>query len=124
DYHVDDATVDVLDIPPADAASRPHMMYAVTARNEQLQGRIREFEEARIPISVIDIRETAQRNIAALYETDSRAVALVYFADTWGMLTINHKRELYLARRLDFGLDQLSASAASEAVLERVVVEV
>jgi MSHA biogenesis protein MshI len=123
DYHVDDATVDVLDIPPADAASRVHMMYAVTARNEQLQSRIREFEEARIPISVIDIRETAQRNIATLYESDARGVALVYFAEAWGLLTINYKGELYLARRLDFGLEQL-AGPSQESALERVVVEI
>jgi MSHA biogenesis protein MshI len=126
DYHVDDATVDVLDIPPTDAAARNHMMYAVAARNELLQGRIREFEEANIPITVIDIRETAQRNVAALYESGDRGVALVYFADTWGLLTINYKRELYLARRLDFGINQLEGAAASEdgGALERVVVEI
>lgn len=126
DYHVDDATVDVLDIPPTDATARNHMMYAVAARNEFLQGRIRQFEEAHIPISVIDIRETAQRNLAALYESDDRGVALVYFAESWGLLTINYKRELYLARRLDFGLTHLDAAATlhDDAPLERVVVEI
>jgi MSHA biogenesis protein MshI len=126
DYHVDDATVDVLDIPPTDASARNHMMYAVAARNDLLQERIREFEEASIPISVIDIRETAQRNVAALYESDDRGVALVYFAESWGLLTINYKRELYLARRLDFGMNQLTAANASEdgGALERVVVEI
>jgi MSHA biogenesis protein MshI len=126
DYHVDDATIDVLDIPPTDATARNHMMYAVAARNELLQGRIREFEEAQIPISVIDIRETAQRNLAALYESDDRGVALVYFAEAWGLLTINYRRELYLARRLDFGLTHLDAAIKlhDDGPLERVVVEI
>jgi MSHA biogenesis protein MshI len=126
DYHVDDATVDVLDIPLTDATARNHMMYAVAARNELLQGRIREFEEAGIPISVIDIRETAQRNVAALYESAERGIALAYFSDSWGLLTINYKRELYLARRLDFGLQQLAGPEAAQdgGALERMVVEI
>jgi MSHA biogenesis protein MshI len=126
DYHVDDATVDVLDIPPPEgAAGRNHMMFAVSANNEILQEKIRQFDEARIALSVIDIPETAQRNIAALYETGDRALGLVYFWDESGLLTINLRAELYLARRLDVGLQQLTAeSAARESALERLAVEV
>ncbi len=127
DYHVDDATVDVLDVPPDDgAAGRNHVMYAVAARNDVIQARIREFDEAHIPLSVIDIRETAQRNIAALYETEDRGIALAYFADDWGLLTINYRTELYLARRLDLGLRQLSEESASlgGGAMERVAVEI
>jgi MSHA biogenesis protein MshI len=126
DYHVDDATVDVLDIPPPEGpAGRNHMMFAVSANNEILQGKIRQFEQARIELSVIDIPETAQRNIAALYETGERALGLVYFGEDWGLLTINFRTELYLARRLEVGLQQLSAeSAVREGALERLAVEV
>ena len=126
DYHVDDATVDVLDIPPPEGmAGRNHMMFAVSASNEVLQGKIRQFEEARVPLSVIDIPETAQRNVAALYETGERALGLVYFGEDWGLLTINFRAELYLARRLEVGLQQLTDEAASrETALERLAVEV
>ena len=128
DYHVDDATIDVLDIPQQDAAAggRNHLMYAVSARNDLIESRIRQFDEARIPLAVIDIPETAQRNIAALYETENRAVALTYFADQWGLLTINYRTELYLARRLDLGLQQLSADSADKegGPLERIAVEI
>jgi MSHA biogenesis protein MshI len=126
DYHVDDATVDVLDIPPPEgAASRNHMMFAVSANNEVLQEKIRQFERARIPLSVIDIPETAQRNVAALYETGDRALGLVYFGEESGLLTINFRAELYLARRLEVGLQQLTdESAARETALERLAVEV
>jgi MSHA biogenesis protein MshI len=126
DYHVDDATVDVLDIPPDDAAGgRNHVMYAVAARNDLIQAHIREFDEARIPLTVIDIRETAQRNIAALYETEERGIALAYFAEDWGLLTINYRKELYLARRIDLGLQQLGGESAGQdgGAFERVAVE-
>jgi MSHA biogenesis protein MshI len=125
DYHVDDAMVDVLDIPPPEgAAGRNHMMFAVSASNEILQQKIRQFEEARIALSVIDIPETAQRNIAALYEKGDRALGLVYFGEDWGLLTINFRTELYLARRLDLGLQQLSESGGREIALEHLAVEV
>ena len=50
DYHVDDATVDVLDIPPESGQpARSHSMYAVAARNEVIKERIKTFESAHIP---------------------------------------------------------------------------
>src|SRR5262245_39543919 len=45
DFHVDDVTIDVLDIPILkDAPARNHTMYAVAARNEVIQARIGQFE--------------------------------------------------------------------------------
>src|SRR5438067_3248211 len=125
DYHVDDATVDVLDIPPPEGGGRNHMMFAVCANNELIQSKIREFEEARVALRVIDIPETAQRNIATLYESENRALGLVYFGEQSGLLTINFTGELYLARRLEVGLEQLAgASPARESALERLAVEI
>lgn len=107
DYKIDEATLDVLDIPPGagDAAPGPQVL-AVLARNEVIRSRVKQFERARIPLSVIEIPETAQRNIAALYEETGRAVLLLYFGRDWGLLTITHGGELYLARRLDMGAEQ------------------
>jgi MSHA biogenesis protein MshI len=127
DFHVDDAAIDVLDVPPDEkGGNRAHLMYAVAARNDVIQACVRQFDEARVPLSVIDIRETAQRNIATLFETAERGVALVYFAQDWGLLTINYRGELYLARRLDLGMKQLAADSAAQegGALERVAVEI
>lgn len=126
DYHVDDATLDLLDIPPGEGASASnHVMYAVCARNEVIQSRIRPFEEARVPLRVVDIPETAQRNIAALYEDEGRGCALVHFDEGTGLLTVNFGAELYLARRLEIGLKQLEAGldAGREDAFERIGLE-
>ncbi|MEW6687736.1 MAG: agglutinin biogenesis protein MshI [Pseudomonadota bacterium] len=126
DYHVDDATMDVLDIPPeSDLAGRSHSMYAVAAKNEVIQQRIRTFEEARIPLSVIDIPETAQRNISALHETEGRGAALLYFGREAGLLTITCRSELYLARRIDIGLAQIQGRPADTRadLFGRIVLE-
>lgn len=126
DYHVDDATVDVLDIPPeSDQAGRNHAMYAVAARNDTIRDCVKSFESAHIPLSVIDIPEVAQRNISALHETEARGVALLYFHGDFGLLTITYRGELYLSRRIDIGLSRfLHANVETRGeLLGRAVLE-
>ena len=123
DYHVDDATVDVLDVPvPDDTSGRNHSMYAIAARNEAVQACVARFNEAGIGLSVIDIPETAQRNIANLYQDADRGTALLYFDADGGLLTISFADELHLARRLDITHAQI-VSGGSE-VVGRVVLEI
>jgi len=126
DYHVDDATVDVLDIPPeTEQAGRNHSMYAIAARNEVVQERIKAFESAHIPLVAIDIPEIAQRNISALHETEGRGAALLYFNHEFGLLTITCRGELFLSRRIEIGMSQIlgAAAAAREELFSRVVLE-
>jgi MSHA biogenesis protein MshI len=126
DYHVDDATVDVLDIPPeTDQGGRSHSMYAVAARNEVIKDRVKAFENAHIPLTAIDIPEIAQRNISALHEIEGRGAALLYFNNEFGLLTITCRGELFLSRRIEIGLAQI-LGAGPEARAElfgRVVLE-
>jgi len=126
DYHVDDATVDVLDVPRNPAGGeRGHSMYAVTARNAAIQACISRFEAARIPLSVIDIPETSQRNVAALFETEGRGLAMLYLGAEHGLLTINFGGELVLARRIEVGMQALvtATGAAREEQFQRLLLE-
>lgn len=126
-YHVDDATVDVLQIPSGKYGSeRPQALYAVAASNETIRKRINLFDKARMELSVIDIAETAQRNIAALYETEGRGLALLAFNDDGGLLTITSDGELFLARRIDISIGQLSDADESlrQQYRDRVELEV
>ena len=127
DYAIDEATIDFLDIPTEDgaAAGRAHQLYAVLARNEVIQARIQRFHDAGLALAVIDIPETAQRNIAALYEEKDRGVALAYFGRDWGLLTISRRGELYFSRRLELGVDALAADLEdSGGPLDRVALEI
>lgn len=115
DFHVDDATIDVLDIPVDKSnANRAHSMFAVAARNNLIQSRQDLFEQAGVPLTIIDIPEMAQRNIAALMEPEGRGLAMLSFDSSGGLLTVNFNKELYLARHLDVTLDMLQ-----EADVER-----
>jgi MSHA biogenesis protein MshI len=109
DFHIDDATIDVLDIPVDKSAgsNRAHSMFAIAARNSLIQARQDLFAEAQAPLSVIDIPEMAQRNISALMEPEGRGLAMLSFDASGGLLTVSYNKELYLARHLDVTLDML-----------------
>jgi MSHA biogenesis protein MshI len=127
DYPIDQVTLDFLTVPAAGAGEgRTQQLHAVLARNEVLKARVRKFDEAGIQLAAIDIPDTAQRNIAALYQSAGRAIALVYFGANTGLLTISHGTELYLTRRLELGLEELAedAEAADGGAHERVVLEI
>ncbi len=126
-YHVDDATIDVLQIPTNKyGGDRPQSLYAVAASNETIRKRIALFEKAKIDLSVIDIAEMAQRNIAALYEAEGRGLALLAFDDQGGLLTMTCDGELFLARRIDITLGQLTDADESmrQQYQDRVELEV
>lgn len=94
-YHVDDATIDVLQIPIGKYGSeRPQSLYAVAASNETIRKRISMFDKAKIDLSVIDIPETAQRNIAALFETEGRGLAMLSFDDEGGAAHDHQRRRI------------------------------
>jgi MSHA biogenesis protein MshI len=126
DYHIDDATIDVLDIPiDKNAASRNHSMYAIAARNQLIKQRQDLFTEAKVPLSVIDIPEMAQRNISALLEPEGRGVAFLSFDTHGGLLTVSYSGELYLSRRIDVPLAQLAQAQADQqnACYDRITLE-
>jgi MSHA biogenesis protein MshI len=126
-YRVDDATVDVLQIPGAkNAGNRPQSLYAVAASNDTIQKCISLFEKARINLSVIDIPEMAQRNIAALYEAEGRGLAMLTFDQRGGLLTFTCDGELYLSRRLEITSGQLQDAneTVRQQYFDRVELEV
>jgi MSHA biogenesis protein MshI len=120
EYHVDDATVDVLEV-PGDAQAKA--MYAVATPNEVVQKRIGIFEEAKVSLKVIDIPEMAQRNIAALFESSEKATAMLAFSPWGGLLTVSHKGELLLTRRLEVTSVQLAQREHGDHYRERVATE-
>src|SRR5471032_1507962 len=108
DFHVDDATIDVADIPAdKNAASHTHMMFVVAARSSVIESRQALFGDAKFKLSVIDIPKMAQRNISALLEPAGRGLAMLSFDGDGGLLTVNFNAELYLSRRIDVTLAQL-----------------
>ena len=123
DFHIDDAIIDVFDIPGQQERGRPKLMYVVASRISTVQQHIDLLESQDINLSVIDIPELAMRNIAALLPEDEGGVAMLYLAQDCGLLTLTRNKNLYLARKLEIGTRQLldylhSAPPEDEFVLD------
>lgn len=125
DYPVESATVDVLPVPGPATPNRGKSVFAVSARNETINTLMKLFAATKIPLRVIEIPEMAQRNLAALFETDQRAVAVLSFGDEGGLLTFTANGELYLSRRMEVTLEQLlgSSAEAKDQLFERIALE-
>ena len=71
DFPVDSAAIDVLEVPGnAVSGRRPHLLAAVAARDAVLP-LLNASTEARLTLDVLDVAETALRNISALLEVDT-----------------------------------------------------
>ncbi len=126
DFPVEEATYDILELPAADATLGGRTsVYVVVARNDVLSDCVTRLDQAGIGVSVIDVPETAQRNLTALYEEENRGVGLLYLDDAGALLTVTFRGELYAVRRFDVAMKQIRAvqGAQREEVFNRVQLE-
>lgn len=124
DFPVEAATVDGLFIPAEGATHSPQML-AVVAKNDIIAAAVRPFNDADIPLEVIDIPELAQRNIAHCYEQEGRGLGLLAFDDGGGLLTFTSGGELCQHRRMDVSIAALGSSAGEQrrGLYDRIVLE-
>jgi MSHA biogenesis protein MshI len=127
DFHIDDAVIDVFDIPGQSHGNRPQMMYVVAAQSAVIQKKVELIQNAGLDISIIDIPELTQRNISTLLPEDVSGVALLYLSETSGLITLCRQSVLYLTRVLDIGTQNLFSASDTEGrehAFDSVVLEV
>ncbi len=124
DYHVNDATVDVLGLPTDKIAGRARAIYAVAARSDAIRRCVDLFDAADINLEIIDIAEMAQRNLAALLPEDSQGVAVLSLNDQDGLITVTKRGEIYLSRKLQIGLHVLTMTEDVSRELDQIVLEI
>ena len=118
DYPVENATVDVIDIPADSAnAGRQSYVYAVSAPNDLIGSLSNRLLQGGVNLEAIDIQELAQRNIASLLEEENRGLAMLSFVPGGGMLTFTAGGELFHARRIDCDGEHNASS------MERIALE-
>ncbi len=120
DTHIDDLTLDVMHV--GDGRNKAQRQLFVVAANSR---RVRELgqwcQAARLQLTVIEIRETAQRNlqtaITAAHGQAARAIAALTVDDTHCLLTICAQGELFYARRLEWQPASIAVGPAGAAAL-------
>ena len=125
DFHIDDAVIDVFDVPNQRVTGSNKMMYAVVTKSSTVRQQVELLTAAGLNLEVIDIPELALRNIAALLPEDVAGVVMLYLDSGSGLITITRQQTLYLSRRIDMGYETLGNDMDSAAArLDRIVVEI
>ena len=106
--------------------SRAKQVYAVSVARARLDAWLAGWRLAGLRPKVVDIRETALRNIAAALERPGEGLALVS-ADSGGVgMVFVHQGALYLDRYIEQPLAELQAAdpAARQRLHERIALQV
>lgn len=112
DYDIEQAVIDVLDIPGQRERGRTPLVYVVAAHEDQVRRYVELFQRVELELDCIDIPELAQRNIASLLAADERGLALLNLASGRSLLTLTREGVLYLAREIELGVQSLQAAPA------------
>lgn len=114
DFHIDDAVVDVFELPAQERRGQAKMMYAVAARSAAVARCSSMIAPIAPGLESIDIPELCLRNISALLPQDQVGVALLVLEEGHGQLVLTRQGVLHLARRVKFaGLDAGSTAAGA-----------
>ena len=102
DFHIDDAVVDVFEIPNQSRRAQTKMLFAVAARSAAVQRLVGALAPNARHFNVIDIPELCLRNISALLPQDQKGVATLLLGEQFAHLNLTRQGVLYLARRIEY----------------------
>lgn len=100
-FSVDEAAVDIFEIPDPVRRAQNKMLFAVAARDSAVQRIARTLKPTVKGFNAIDIPELCLRNVSALLPQDAKGVAMLAVGDTFAQLVITRQGVMYLTRRID-----------------------
>ena len=113
-FNVDNAIIDVFDIPEQKGRGRSPSVYVAAAEKIFLKKHIQLLEEQGLKVESVDIPELVMRNVAALLPEDEQGVVLLKLDATQGLMTLTHGSSLFLARNIDVGYQPLLSNLDEE----------
>lgn len=114
DYPVDQAYIDCYPLPESNRAANPAKLTAVCCDRFLLENVLKPCRQAGLRIKVVDIVETALRNIGMLLPENEQGIALLYLQQDAGVLVIQRQGTIYFTRRLNIGFSHLLRSGTEE----------
>lgn len=123
DFPVEDAVLDVLEVPQSSSRSSSAVMTFLLPRADYSTIELA-ADDLGLHWTALEVPETALRNVCALAEDGDKAHALMVFGENHGMLVITFKGELLMARHIEVTLasvtgdEEVRGAALSRASLE------
>ena len=116
DFRVEDAVIDVFDVPDQSRGGHGRMMYAVAARRSAVEAHTQALLGTP-GFDAIDVPELCLRNLAALLPMASAGVALLHLGESTASIVLVRGKTFYLARQVElFGGSAKSAEAGSARI--------
>ncbi|OAI08775.1 pilus assembly protein PilM [Methylomonas methanica] len=110
DYPLDQATIDYYYLPKSNRPNTPQMLEAVACTKDLVSTLSERCRQAGLHVKVIDIQETALRNLATLLPENQQGIALLHLEKDNGRVIIQKNGALYLSRKIGSGYQQLADS--------------
>jgi MSHA biogenesis protein MshI len=104
----------------------PNQALVFAIDNPLLQARQNLLLASGLHLQVVDTLDMAQRNLAALLESDERGQATLSLGERGGLLTVTQHDTLFLSRRLDVSLGAWQQATAERRAgfCERIALEI
>lgn len=110
DYPVEQAVVDFYQQPKSNRANRTQMLEVFSCNKAVLEPLLQICNQAGLRVKVVDVQETALRNLAVLLPEDQQGVAILHLQSSIGHVIVEKQGSVYLSRKFDFNYQLLSDS--------------
>jgi len=119
DYPIEEAVVDVFELPLCRGSDNAKMAYVVTAKKEDIKQIKKLVQQSGLILRYIDIPELSLRNVAALHESDKNGGVFVLLDRCGGQLVLTRNKMINMTKRIELNLDSfLGISLGSQDSLE------
>lgn len=108
EYPADQASIDYYPLPKSNRANAPGMLEVVAGQTQLTDSLSLLCKEAGLNVKVIDIQETALRNLATLLPENPQGVAVLHLHQNSGIIIIQKNGSIYLSRKIDYGYSRLT----------------
>ena len=112
DFRVEDAVIDVFEVPDQNRGGNGRMMYAVAARRSAVD-RYADTLMGMPTFDVIDVPELCLRNLASLLPAATAGVALLHLGETRLSVVLVRGKTFYLARQMNLTVGKSADRAGS-----------
>lgn len=107
DFPIDKAVIDYYLTPMAVRANSSKMLEVIASPIDSLREQIHKCTQAGLQLKVIDIQETALRNLAVYTPENERGIAVLYLLEFSGTLLIQKDSTIYVSRKFEIGYQKL-----------------
>ena len=110
DFHIDDAVIDLFDLPEDAIRGDAAMKYVVAAKESEVRDIIDLIDDSGLELEWIDVLELSLKNLATLIEVEDKGLAVIRLHGVDGSISITKQAAFYFSRRFSIAADQIEAS--------------